>query len=339
MFRRRTLLLLLGALALTPGLASAQSNEVNVYSYREHKLIQPLLDAFTKDTEIKVNVISASSGLEQRIKTEGANSPADLLLSVDIARLQEAENLGITQPIKSDVVDKTIPAQYRDPNGHWLGLAMRARVVYASKERVKQDAITYEDLAEAKWKGRICIRSGQHQYNNALFAAYIVHYGEAKAEEYLKAVKANLAQKPSGGDREVARDISAGKCDIGLGNTYYWALMHDKEADKKAWADATKVILPTFRDGGTHVNLSGVVLAKHAPNKANAIKLIEWLTGEHAQHLYADMNYEYPLRAGVPVNGTIAAYGALHADAIPLVEVANKKKTAANLVDKVGFDN
>jgi iron(III) transport system substrate-binding protein len=338
MLHRRTVLLL-GALALTPGCASAQGNEVNVYSYRENKLSQPLLDAFTKDTEIKVNVISASSGLEQRIKTEGANSPADVLLTVDIARLQEAENLGITQAIKSDVVDKAIPAQYRDPNGHWLGLAMRARVVYASKERVKQDAITYEELADPKWKGRICIRSGQHPYNNALFAAYVVHHGEAKAEEYLKAFKANLAQKPSGGDREVARDIAAGKCDIGLGNTYYWALMHDKEADKKPWADATKVILPTFRDGGTHVNLSGVVLARHAPNKANAIKLIEWLTGEHAQHLYADMNYEYPLRAGVPVNGTIAAYGALKADAIALIDVANKKKAAANLVDKVGFDN
>jgi len=338
MLHRRTLLLL-GALALAPTLACAQGNEVNVYSYREHKLIQPLLDAFTKDTEIKVNVISASSGLEQRIKTEGANSPADVLLTVDIARLQEAETLGITQAIKSDVVAKAIAPQYRDPNGHWVGLAMRARVVYASKERVKQDAITYEELADPKWKGRICTRSGQHPYNNALFAAYVVHYGEAKAEEYLKGLKANLAQKPSGGDREVARDIAAGKCDIGLGNTYYWALMHDKEADRKPWADATKVILPTFRDGGTHVNLSGVVLAKHAPNRANAIKLIEWLTGEHAQHLYADMNYEYPLRAGVPVNGTIAAYGTLKADAIPLVDVANKKKAAANLVDKVGFDN
>jgi iron(III) transport system substrate-binding protein len=324
---------------LSPSLALAQANEVNVYSYREHKLIQPLLDAFTKDTEIKVNVISASSGLEQRIKTEGANSPADLLLTVDIARLQDAENLGITQPIQSAVVDKVIAPQYRDPKGHWVGLAMRARVIYASKERVKQDAITYEELADPKWKGKICIRSGQQQYNNALFAAYIVHHGEAKTEEWLKGVKANLAQKPSGGDREVARDIAAGKCDIGLGNTYYWALMNDKEADKKAWADATKVILPTFAGAGTHVNLSGVVLAKHAPNKANAIKLIEWLTGEHAQQLYADMNYEYPLRAGIPVNKTIAAYGTLKADTIPLVEVANKKKAAANLVDKVGFDN
>ncbi len=152
--------------------AYAQSGEVNVYTYREGKLIQPLFDAFTKDTGIKVNVISASSGLEQRIKTEGANSPADVLLTVDIARLEDAVQAGITQPIKSDVLDKAVPPQYRDPEGHWYGISMRARVVYASKERVQQDAITYEELADPKWKGKICIRSGQHIYNNALFAAY-----------------------------------------------------------------------------------------------------------------------------------------------------------------------
>ena len=202
-----------------------------------------------------------------------------------------------------------------------------------------QNAITYEDLADPKWKGKICIRSGQHIYNNALFAAVIAHLGEAKAEEWLNGLKANLAQKPSGGDREVARDIAAGKCDIGLGNTYYWALMNDKEADKKGWAEATKVILPTFKDGGTHVNLSGVVLAKHAPNKANAMKLIEWLVGETAQHMYADMNYEYPMRAGIAVNKTIAGYGPLKADKVPLATVAENKKKAATLVDKVGFDN
>ncbi len=257
-----------GAVVAAAGCALAQSGEVNVYTYRESKLIQPLFDAFTKDTGIKVNVISASSGLEQRIKTEGANSPADVLLTVDIGRLEDAVQAGITQPIKSDLLDKTVPAQYRDPEGHWYGVSMRARVVYASKERVKQSAITYDELADPKWKGKICIRSGQHIYNNALFAAVIAKHGAAKAEEWLKGLKANLAHKPSGGDRETARDVAAGKCDLGIGNTYYWALMNDKEADKKAWAEATKVILPTFQGGGTHVNLSGVVLAKHAPNKA-----------------------------------------------------------------------
>ena len=328
---------LLAAAASTSALA--QSGEVNVYSYREQKLIQPLFDAFTKDTGIKVNVVSASSGLEQRIATEGANSPADVLLTVDVARLQDAVNAGIAQPIKSATLEKAIPAQYRDPNGLWYGISMRARVVYASKDRVTQNAITYEELSDPKWKGKICIRSGQHMYNNALFAAYIVKHGEAKAEEWLKGLKTNLAQKPSGGDREVARDIAAGKCDIGLGNTYYWALMNDKETDKKVWADATRVILPTFQGGGTHVNLSGVVLAKNAPNKANAVKLIEWLAGEKAQHIYADQNYEYPLLAEVPVNPTINGYGKLKPDAMPVAKIAEQKKAAATLVDKVGFDN
>jgi iron(III) transport system substrate-binding protein len=321
------------------GSAIAQSGEVNVYTYRESKLIQPLFDAFTRDTGIKVNVISASSGLEQRIKTEGTNSPADVLLTVDIARIEEAVRAGISQPIKSDLLDKVVAPQYRDPEDHWYGVSMRARVVYASKERVQQSAISYEELADPKWKGKVCIRSGQYIYNNALFAAFIAHHGEAKTEEWLKGLKANLAQKPSGGDREVARDIAAGKCDIGVGNTYYWALMLNKEADRKPWAEATKVILPTFQGGGTHVNLSAVVLARYAPNKANAMKLIEWLVGDHAQHMYADINYEYPVRPGIEINPTIASYGKLDADKIPLSKIADHKKAAANLVDRVGFDN
>ncbi len=327
------------ASVMTMSSAAFAQGEVNVYTYRETKLVQPLFDAFTKDTGIKVNVVSASSGLEQRIKAEGANSPADVLLTVDIGRIDEAVKADITQPIKSDALDKTVPAQYRDPDGHWAGISMRARVIYASKDRVKQNTITYEELADPKWKGKICIRSGQHIYNNALFAAYVAHHGEAKAEEWLRGVKANLAQKPSGGDRETARDVAAGKCDIGIGNTYYWALMMNHDADKKPWAEATKVILPTFAGGGTHVNLSGVLLAKNAPNRANAIKLIEWLAGEKAQQIYADANYEYPVRAGVAVNSTIAGYGALKPDTLPISKIAASRKAASTLVDKVGFDN
>lgn len=327
------------ASVMTMSSAAFAQGEVNVYTYRETKLVQPLFDAFTKDTGIKVNVVSASSGLEQRIKAEGANSPADVLLTVDIGRIDEAVKADITQPIKSDALDKTVPAQYRDPDGHWAGISMRARVIYASKDRVKQNTITYEELADPKWKGKICIRSGQHIYNNALFAAYVAHHGEAKAEEWLRGVKANLAQKPSGGDRETARDVAAGKCDIGIGNTYYWALMMNHDADKKPWAEATKVILPTFAGGGTHVNLSGVLLAKNAPNRANAIKLIEWLAGEKAQQIYADANYEYPVRAGVAVNSTIAGYGTLKPDTLPISKIAASRKAASMLVDKVGFDN
>ena len=319
--------------------ALAQSGEVNLYTYREAKLIQPLLEAFTKETGIKVNTISASSGLEQRIKSEGSNSPADVLLTVDIGRLEEAVQLGITQPIKSSVLDGSVPAQFRDPEGHWYGVGLRARVVYAAKERVKQTAITYDELADPKWKGKICIRSGQHIYNIGLFAAMIGKVGEAKTEEWLRGVKANLAQKPSGGDRETARDVAAGKCDLGIGNTYYWALMNDRETDKKAWADATKVILPTFKDGGTHVNISGVVVAKYAPNRANASKFIEWMVGEKAQRMHADLTYEYPVRSGIAINKTIAGYGPLKADQLTLSQIAQNRKKASVLVDKVGFDN
>ena len=323
---------------LVAGPAFAQG-EVNLYTYRETKLIQPLLEAFSKDTGVKVNVISAANGLDQRIKTEGANSPADVLLTVDISRLEDAVQAGITAPINSKAIDAAVPAQYRDPEGHWAAVALRARVVYASKERVPQTAITYEELADPKWKGKICIRSGQHMYNNALFAAVIAKLGEAKAEEWLKGVKANLAQKPSGGDRETARDIAAGRCDLGIGNTYYWALMNDVEADKKPWASATKVILPTFAGGGTHMSLSGVALIRTAPNKANAMKFIEWMVSDKAQHMHADMNYEYPIKPGIEVNKTIAAYGTLKPDPLPLSQIAANRKKAAALVDKVGFDN
>jgi iron(III) transport system substrate-binding protein len=333
-------LLALGASLIAvcaPTFASAQG-EVNLYTYREQKLIQPLLDAFTKDTGVKVNVVSASSGLEQRIKTEGANSPADVLLTVDIGRLEDAIQAGITQPIKSAELDKVVPANLRDPEGHWYAVSMRARVIYASKDRVKQDAITYEELADPKWKGKICIRSGQHIYNNALIGAMIAKHGEAKAEEWLKGLKANLAQKPSGGDREQARDVVAGKCDIGIGNTYYYGLMLNNP-QQKAWADGINVIMPTFVGGGTHVNVSGVVLAKNAPNKANAMKLIEWLAGDNAQRMYADQNFEYPVKAGIKLNDIVAGYGKLNADSLPLAKIADNKKAAANLVDKVGFDN
>ena len=215
--------------------ASADNGEVNVYTYRETKLIQPLFDAFTKDTGIKVNVVSASSGLEQRIKAEGTNSPADVLLTVDIGRIDEAVQAGVTQPIKSEVIEKIVPAQYRDPDGHWAGISMRARVIYASKDRVKQDNITYEELADPKWKGKICTVSASTSITTDCSRPTRRNTARRKAEEWLRGVKANLAQKPSGGDRETARDVAAGKCDIGIGSTYYWALMMNNDPEKKPW--------------------------------------------------------------------------------------------------------
>lgn len=318
--------------------AQTASKDVNVYTYREPELIKPLFEAFTKETGIKVNMVFAKDGLEQRLATEGASSPADVLLTVDIGRLQQAVDLGVTQPVNSDTLKKAIPASLRDPQDHWFALTMRGRVVYASKERVKETNLTYEQLADPKWKGKICIRSGKHMYNNALISAFVAKHGEAKTKSWLEGIKANLARKPAGGDRDVAKDIQAGLCDIGLGNTYYVALMQN-DAQQKAWAEAIKVILPNFEKGGTHVNISGAVLAKHAPNKQNGIQLIEWLVSPNAQALYASQNFEYPVREGVVLNNTVQGWGALKPDTTPLSDVAKNRKTAAELIDKTGFDN
>ena len=328
----------LAAIAVASGAAVAQTKELNLYTYREPGLIKPLIEAFTKETGIKVNTIFASSGLEERIRTEGQNSPADILLTVDIGRLQQAKEYGITQAVKSEELEHAIPATYRDPEGHWLGVSLRGRVVYASKERVKQDAMTYEELADPRWRGKICTRSGQHLYNVGLFAAAVAHMGEAKAEEWLKGVKANLAKKPSGGDREVAKDIAAGVCDIGLGNTYYVALMLTREPDRKPWAEAVKVVLPTFEGGGTHVNISGVAMAKHAPNRDSALKFMSFMTSEQGQQLHADLNFEYPIRKGVPIDETVASFGRLRPDNVAMADIARHRKTASEIVDRVGFD-
>src|SRR5919199_3227275 len=215
---------LIGGLALAAGLAptgTQAAEAVNVYTYRLPELIRPLLQAFTKETGIKVNAVFAQEGLEERMRAEGRNSPADLLITVDIGRLQQTVDMGLAQPVRSETVERNVPAAYRDPAGTWTGLSMRARVVYASKDRVRQDSITYEELADPKWKGKLCTRSGQHLYNISLFAAVIAHKGDAKAEEWLRGVKANLARKPAGGDTDQAKAIYAGECDIALGNTYY----------------------------------------------------------------------------------------------------------------------
>ena len=325
----------LAALAFSP---VAQANgEVNIYSYREPQLIDPLIKAFTEKTGIKANVVYAGSGLNERLAAEGRNSPADLLFTVDIGRLSEAKTMGLTQPVKSSVLEEAIPASYRDPEGHWFGLTLRSRVIYASKERVQQDSITYEELADPKWKGRICSRSGQHAYNVSLIASMIAHKGEEEAEKWLRGVKENLAHKPAGGDREQARDVYSGKCDLAIGNTYYVALML-KNPEQKAWAESIKVLFPNADDRGSHVNISGMALAKHAPNKDNAIKLMEYLASPEAQGIYAQVNNEYPISPEVPPSEVVQSWGKLNPDKLPLDEIARLRKKASELVDKVDFD-
>jgi iron(III) transport system substrate-binding protein len=327
------------ALASIPSFAATQ--DVNLYTTREPGLIQPLLDAFTKDTKIKVNSIFIKDGLAERVHAEGANSPADVLMTVDIGNLLDTVDRGVTQPVQSEALSSAIPAHLRDKDGYWYALSLRARLVYASKDRVKDSTMTYESLADPKWKGKVCIRAGRHPYNTALIAAHIVHHGEARTEAWLKGVKANLARKAAGGDRDVARDILGGICDIGIANSYYVGLMRSGKGgpEQQKWADAIKVLMPTFEKGGTHVNISGASIAKHAPNKANAVKLLEFLVSNDAQALYARANYEYPVRPDASIDPIIAELGALKTDQIDLRAVAKARKQASELADKVGFDN
>lgn len=320
---------------LMAGVAAAQ--EVNLYTHREPGLIKPLLEKFTTETGIKVNTVFAKSGLAERIQSEGANSPADLLLSVDVSTLTQAIALGITQPVVTPAIESAVPAELRAKDGQWVAVSARSRVIYVSKDRLKDTVLTYEDLADPRFKGRFCIRSGQHEYNTALVSAAIAHMGTEKAEAWLKGMRANLAKKPSGGDRDVAKDIAAGSCDIGVGNMYYVGLMN-LDAAQKDWVSSIRVILPKFRDGGTHVNMSGLVLTKHSKNKAAAQRLAEWLVGPTAQALYSAVNYEYPVVKNVAVEPFIAGFGALSPDKIPLDEIARNRKAASELVEKVGFD-
>ncbi|HEY0872404.1 MAG TPA: Fe(3+) ABC transporter substrate-binding protein [Vicinamibacterales bacterium] len=323
----------------TGAFAPAAAQELNLYTTREPGLITPLIEAFTKSTGIKVNTIFVKDGLPERLAAEGANSPADVLMAVDFGNMTDLVEKGLTQPVKSAELEKAVPANLRGKNGEWFALSLRARVLYAAKE-LDLNSFTYEQLADPKWKGKICSRSGQHPYNTALIAAYIAHHGEAKAEEWLRGIKANLARKATGGDRDVARDIMGGICDIGVGNSYYVGLMRSGRggAEQEKWGAAIKVILPTFEGGGTHVNISGAAVAKNAPHRDAAVRFLEYLVSPEAQKIYAEANFEFPVRQGATIHPIIKALGDLKVDAVPLADIARHRVAASKLVDKVGFD-
>lgn len=329
------------AIVLVVPVSAFADGEVNIYSYRQPGLIKPLTDAFTAETGIKTNVLFAKKGLGERIRAEGKNSPADVLLTVDIGRLDAAKSIGITQPVQSEVISANVPEQFRDPEGHWFGVTTRARIIYASKGRVTQDSITYEELADPKWKGKICTRSGQHVYSIGLFASVLAHEGAEKTEQWLEGLKNNLARKPTGNDRAQVKSIFAGECDIALGNTYYMGKMetNTKDPEQKEWAASVKLLFPNAEGRGTHVNLSGMVMTKHAPNAKNAKMLMEFLSSDKAQQIYGAANFEYPVKPGVEADKRTKSWGTLKPDALPLADIAKNRKAASELVDKVGFED
>jgi iron(III) transport system substrate-binding protein len=321
-------------LATTPVLAQ----EINVYSHRQPELIQPLVDAFTAETGIAVNVAFVDKGMAERLQAEGDRSPADLVLTVDIARLLQIVEADVLQPVQSDVLESNIPETLRDPNDLWFGLTSRARIVYASKDRVAPGEVTtYEDLASEKWRGRLCTRSGLHDYNVALLGAVITHHGEEAATKWAEGLKANLARKPDGGDRDQVKAIAAGECDIALGNTYYMGQML-ADPEQVPAAESVTIVFPTFEAGGTHLNISGVAMTKSAPNKDNALKFMEWLSGDTAQKIYAETNYEFPVKPGVERSVLVQSWGEFTPDTTPLADIAAARAAALKIMETVNFD-
>ena len=320
------------------GAAPVFGSEINIYSYRQPFLIQPLTDAFTEQTGIKVNVAYLRKGMIERMKAEGKRSPADVVLTVDISRLAAVVEANLTQPVLNKTLEKNIPTIYRDPDNHWFGLTTRARIIYASKDKVPDGEVTtYENLADPKWKGRICTRSGTNAYTVALTSAIIHHHGAEKAEEWLRSVKNNLARKPQGNDRAQVKAIWAGECDIAIGNTYYMGKML-KDPEQKAWADSVRIVFPVFENGGTHVNISGIALAKHSPNKENAVKLMEFLSSPEAQKIYAFANFEYPIAPNAEPAELVKNWGTFTPDDVNLMDLAKLRSTALKLTEIVYFD-
>jgi iron(III) transport system substrate-binding protein len=332
-------LLLASTLFAVPALA--QEKVLNLYSSRHYQTDEALYSNFTKLTGIKVNRIEAAEDpLIERIRNEGARSPADVLITVDAGRLWRAEQLGLFQPIKSATLDSRIPAAYREPGGHWYGFSLRARAIAYNKDKVKPGEITtYEQLADPKWKGRVCMRSSTNIYNLSLMGALIDHLGEQKAEEWAKAVRANLAQDPKGGDTDQLKAVAAGQCDVTISNQYYYArLARSQKPDERAIADKLGVVFPNQATWGTHVNISGAGVLKNAPNREAAIKFLEYLASDEAQRYFAEGNNEWPVVASVKTNNPVLTkLGEFKRDPLNVAVFGRHQPNSQKIYDRVAW--
>ena len=326
--------------SITISFKSFADGEVNVYSYRQPILINPFFEEFTESTGIKVNVLHAKKGLLERLLSEGANTPADLVLTVDISRLKQFVENNVLIPIESSNLQKNIPSHLRDSKNRWFALSKRARIVAVSKKRVISGSITnIEDLADPKWKGKICTRPGSHAYNRSLLASIVASNGEFVAEEWAKGLVNNLARKPEGNDRAQAKAIFEGVCDIALMNTYYYGKMkfNEKNTEQKNWANAINILFMNQDGRGNHINVAGGGVVKFSKNKANAIALLEFLTEPKAQALYSSMNYEYPVNPEVPISVELKSWGTFKEDKLPVEKLAELTPVAQKIIDRVGW--
>ncbi|HCJ28281.1 MAG TPA: iron ABC transporter substrate-binding protein [Pseudomonas sp.] len=326
---------LLAALTLTALSGAVQAaDEVVVYSSRIDELIKPVFDAYTAKTGVNVKFITDKEApLMARIKAEGENTPADLLLTVDGGNLWQAEEMGILQPLDSQMIKDNIPAQYRSSTNAWTGLSLRARTIVYSPERVEEGELTtYEALADERWEGRLCLRTSKKVYNQSLTATLIETHGAEKTEEIITGWVNNLATDVFADDNAVIQAVAAGQCDVGIVNSYYYGRLHAQDPDLRA-----KLFWPNQEGRGVHVNLSGIGLTKHAPHPEAAQKLVEWMTTAEAQSIFADTNMEFPANPGVKPSAEVAAWGDFKADTIP-VEVAGKRQAEAiMLMDRAGW--
>lgn len=337
-FRSCLLGLLITVLAAA---CSENSAEVNVYSYREENLIKPLLDQFSTQTGIKVNLLTGpAEGLFERLKAEGANTPADVLITVDAGNLHLAKAGGLLQPANSDILNAAIPEHLRDPGNEWFGLSYRARVIMYNKQAVQPETLgRYEDLAREEWKGRLCMRSSSNIYNQSLLASMIASGGEAAAEEWARGIVANMARDPQGNDRSQIQGVAIGECDVTLANTYYLAnLQASGNPEERASVANIGVIFPNQADRGTHINVSGAGITRHAKNPGNALKLLEFMAGDEAQRWYAEANHEYPVKPGIPVSEIVRGWGyPFKTDTLNLSELGMHNATAVKIFDRAGW--
>lgn len=324
----------------SPSAAPTESTEVNIYSGRHYETDETLFDRFTAETGIKINVVEGEADeLQERIISEGERTPADLLITVDAGRLWRAEEAGLFQPVKSQVLESSIPAALRHPDGLWFGLTQRARVLVYNPEKVKEsDLSTYEALAEPQWKGRVCVRSSGNIYNQSLLGSMIETLGVEATEAWAKGLVANLARDPEGGDTDQIKAVAAGQCDVAIVNHYYWArLAKSDKPEDKAVADKTAIFFPNQGDRGTHVNISGAGVLANAKNPEAAVKLLEYLVSPEAQKVFAEGNNEYPVVAGVEVDPVVAALGQAKFDQVNVAAYGRNNPEVVKIVDRVGW--